>query len=151
MTLAQESAQWLVLVEAGFASAGEVVNWADRWITRDGEPHPRLIEIATLAPGAFNELVHELRALAAGVDRFEALRCAVPGLRRLIERGAFTPAAVAAFTYRYLCGDDARIPAELRSLYSADDEFELAASGQYGDLAEVTARFLAALRAVEVG
>jgi hypothetical protein len=149
MTQAQEAARWMVLMDAGLANVTEIVWWADEQIIDSVKPHPALIEISTSNGDAFDQVYQNLNELRPDVDRFEALRFAAPTLRLAIEGGLKRAEAVAMFTFSYLCGDESRIPPDMRFLSYAEDEFYLAIVENRGSRASVENQFIAALRSIE--
>ncbi len=149
MNLSQDAARWEVLFQARVACVADVITWADEQIAAMDKPHRTLIEISTARVNAFYDVPAYLRELGQSVDRFDALRFALPALRRAIETGRIRPESAAGFAYRYLASTSLGLPEDLRPLYSADDEFDLAIEEAYGDRSEVERRFLSAMRTAE--
>lgn len=149
LPLAKAAACWLVLLEAGVAKVQDVIRWADAKIVETDKPDSSLIEISTAGVDAFYAVSRNLRALAGATDGIDALRYAVPTIRRAIEKKIVPAEQAAAFTYRYLSPYWDRVPKDMRYLFEADDEFYLARVEHYGDVKTVEQKFMAALGEVE--
>ena len=148
MTLYQEAAAQMVILELGIARVSDTIRWADEKIIAADKPHAVLIEISTSREEAFHNVFSHLRVLRSDIDRFDALRYAARDIRQAIEDGRLKVESAATFTYSYLCGDYSKIPADMQSLYSADDDFYLVHEG-YGQKDSVTRGFIAALKNIE--
>jgi hypothetical protein len=148
MTLAQDAARWMVLIDARLANTSEIIRWSDEQIVAADKPHPALIELSTTPPDQIAEILSLLRLLASNIDKFEALRCAAGSILAAIKGGKLPAERAATFTYCHLCGHCFDLPPDLEPLYSADDSFELAISEQYGNRNDVERDFLQALENV---
>lgn len=148
MTLYQEAAAQMVLLELGIARVSDIIRWADEKIITADKPHPALIEISTCPEDAFHNVFSHLRTLRSEIDRFDALRYAARDIRQAIEDGRLKVESAATFTYSYLCGDYSKIPEDMQSLYSADDDFYLVFEG-YGRRDAVVQGFIGALKNIE--
>ena len=149
MTLSQDAARQMVLMEVGVASVRDIVTWADKVIIASDRPHPILIDVSTADIDRYYDVYGYLRKLACDVSRFDALRYALPAIRESIENGRLASDRAASSIYVYLCGQYSEIPEDMRYLYVADDEFYLAVAENYGDRAQIEKKFLQTMHNAE--
>lgn len=127
-------------VVVGLVAPIDVVEWADGWIARIDEPPYALIEVASA--GRLNPLdvASRLRDLSAKPRDAATLRCVLKEFGARLRRTPNEAKLIAQALYQMALSEEWANAGIGRQTYSFDDELDLAASGIYGDLNEVTTR-----------
>jgi hypothetical protein len=142
MTHAEQAAKNAVLLQAGAATVEEVIAWADSVIAEEPNPSAAFLELSTTPKSAIHDIISQLRRLSSEITATRAIRLAAKDLKLAIERGVIDVERAAVFTESFLSGSLVALPSDLSMLYSAHEEFYLAAAEGYGTQEQVAADFL---------
>jgi hypothetical protein len=138
-----DAARLSLLHDIGIVSSEDVVRWADGLIVSEEKPSQELIELSTsFAKGVGDAL----RSLAVGADVWPPVEEALSEILEFVTAQPDRAPIVARAFYHIAVTQKYQVPDVLRFILSAEDDFDLAASGVYL-LADVHPRFVENIKA----
>jgi hypothetical protein len=123
-----EAARLSLLHDIGIVSSEEVVRWADELIVGEPKPSREVIELSTASS---KDVSDAIKALSTGADVWLPVENALPRILEFVTAHPDHAPIVARAFYHIAVTQKYEVPDSLRFILSADDDFDLAASGVY--------------------
>jgi hypothetical protein len=138
-----DAARLSLLHDIGVVSPAEIVCWADDLIVSEEKPSQELIELSTSSGKIVGDA---LRTLSVGAEVWRPVEDALPKILEFVTAKPDHASIAARAFYHIAVAQKYEVPDSLRFILSAEDDFDLAASGVYL-FADVYPRFIEDMKA----
>jgi hypothetical protein len=131
---------------AGLITDSDVIAWADRIIDRTDAPDSEIIDLSLSGHNNSYEIISILNNLAAGSDRFAAMRMVLGEMYEVLNKDISHFKDFAIALWHFVVENTYNLPEEFYFFYVVDDELDLAEAGIYGSVDELCKQFIQDLK-----
>jgi hypothetical protein len=124
----------------------DIIDWADRIIEINSDPDYYFIEISTSGSSHILDLINNLKKMSIGSNHYSALRTVLGRMYEIASKEKQKLAIFASGLYQIAIENQYDLPNDLLFCNGVEDEYSLAHSGIYGNLADVEKDFINSLK-----
>ncbi len=132
MDLAQKARVKQMEFVAGVISVANAVDWADAMLAESDDYDDDLANVSLAAKAYPQDVVGLLRPLAEGADDFEAMRCVMGSMHRILLCDDTRARGFTQVLERFSIDHYYRVPEDMSFIVGVDDELDMAEQGIYG-------------------